>query len=230
MTGVQTCALPIYRRIILPQLGAPGVKAHEVAQETGFRVVYGPVQASDIPAFLAAGQVATLPMRLVRFNAWDRLVLTPIELVSTFKPAAIALGILFILNSVGLGHYGLIDLAAIAGAILAGCVLTPVMLPLLPSRLFAVKGAFLGLLAALAVNLAGGWPSPDLAVWFKAAGYFLVLPAISAFEAMNFTGCTTYTSPSGVNREMRLTLMPQLILGVSGILLLLAGDIARLLR
>ena len=216
--------------MILPQLGAPGVKAHEVARATGFHVVYGPVQASDLSAFLAAGQVATPKMRLVRFNAWDRLVLTPIELVSMLKPAFIALGILFILNAIGLGQYGLIDLAAIAGAILAGCVLTPVLLPLLPSRLFSVKGAFMGLLVAVAVNLASGWPAPDAAGWLKATGYFLALPAVSAFEAMNFTGCTTYTSPSGVNREMRLTLMPQLILGVTGVLLLLAGDIARLLQ
>jgi len=36
------------------------------------------------------------------------------------------------------------------------------------------------------------------------AAAFLALPAVSAFYAMNFTGCTTYTSRSGVKKEMRL--------------------------
>lgn len=217
-----------HRTIILPQLGAPGVKAHEVTKATGFRVVYGPVRAADLPAFLAAGQVATPEMRRVRFGTWDRLVLTPNELVASIKPAVIALGILFILNSVGFGHYGLADLVALAGAILAGSVLTPVLLPILPGRLFAVKGALLGLAWAAAVNLLGGWPEASAAVWMKAIAWFLVLPAISAFEAMNFTGCTTYTSVSGVNREMRLTLMPQLVAAVTGVVLLLASDVVRL--
>ncbi|RMF42006.1 MAG: acetyl-CoA synthase subunit gamma, partial [Deltaproteobacteria bacterium] len=31
-----------HRRLILPQLGAPGVAAHKVKEQTGFRVSYGP--------------------------------------------------------------------------------------------------------------------------------------------------------------------------------------------
>ncbi len=218
-----------HRSILLPQLGAPGVKAHEVTRETGFRVEYGPVRAEDLPAYLAAGRIASTEMRQVRFNTWDRLVLTPVEVVGSLQPVAITLAVLFILNAVGLGRYGWIDLAAILGTVFTGCVLTPVLLPILPTRLFAVKGAFLGLLWAAAVNLLSGWPPADPAAWLKAIGFFLALPAVSAFEAMNFTGCTTYTSPSGVNREMRLTLMPQLVCFVVGILLLLAADVTRLL-
>jgi len=36
-----------HRRLILPQLGAPGVSAHEVQKQTGFRVDYGPVRAAE---------------------------------------------------------------------------------------------------------------------------------------------------------------------------------------
>ena len=43
-----------HRRLILPQLGAPGVQAHEVRRRTGFRVEYGPVRAADLPAYLAS--------------------------------------------------------------------------------------------------------------------------------------------------------------------------------
>jgi len=43
-----------HRRLILPQLGAPGVAAHEVRKRCGFKVVYGPVRAEDISAYLEA--------------------------------------------------------------------------------------------------------------------------------------------------------------------------------
>ena len=232
-----------HRSIILPQLGAPGIKAHEVTRQTGFKVVFGPVRADDLPAFLAAGQVAAPAMRLVRFTFRDRLVLTPIELVSSIKPALVTLGILFLLQATGFGHYGLADLLALAGAILAGCVLTPLLLPVIPGRLFAVKGAIVGLIWAVGLNLLSGWPSftaapiaalsltaaPITAAWLKSLAYFLIIPAISAFEAMNFTGCTTYTSLSGVNREMRLVLLPMLITALTGVVLLLAGDLVWLI-
>jgi hypothetical protein len=44
-----------HRKLVLPQLGAPGVSAHEVTKQTGFSVVYGPVRAKDIKAFLDSG-------------------------------------------------------------------------------------------------------------------------------------------------------------------------------
>lgn len=39
------------RTLILPQLAAPGVAAHEVLQRSGFKVVYGPVRAADLRSF-----------------------------------------------------------------------------------------------------------------------------------------------------------------------------------
>ena len=48
-----------HRTLVVPQLGATGVSAHEVKQQSGFRVVYGPVRAEDLPAFLDAGMKAT---------------------------------------------------------------------------------------------------------------------------------------------------------------------------
>ncbi len=216
-----------HRTIILPQLGATGVAAHEVARQSGFRVVYGPVRASDIPAFLAADMQATPEMRTVKFTAWDRLVLTPMELVAAIKPSAIALGILFILNAVGLGHYGLVDLYALLGALFVGCVLTPVLLPWIPGRAFAFKGALLGLLWAAGVNLIHGFPAMPEYGWMKAAAFMLILPALSAFCAMNFTGSSTYTSLSGVDKEMKTALPAMLISGGVGIVLMLINDFVR---
>lgn len=210
-----------HRRLILPQLGAVGVAAHEVRKASGFSVVYGPVRASDLPAYLAAGQVATPTMRRVRFTTLDRLVLTPAELVFTFKPAAIALGVLFILNAFGIGSYGLVDLYALAGTLFVGCVLTPVLLPWLPGRAFALKGAELGLLWAVAVALLNGWPAAPTLAWPRALAYLLLLPALSGYLAMNFTGSTTFTSPSGVNREMRFAVPAMFVAAVAGVLLML---------
>ena len=219
-----------HRSLILPQLGAVGVQAHEVKKETGFKVTYGPVRAADLPAFLAAGQVATPAMRKVRFNTLDRLALAPAELVFTFKPIAIALGVLFLLNVLGIGSYGATDLYALAGAVLVGCVLTPVLLPMIPGRAFSLKGAELGLLWAVAVCVLNGWPSAPAFEWPKALAYLLILPSVSAYLAMNFTGSTTYTSPSGVNREMRAAIPAMLIATALGLLLLLGGGLAQLFR
>jgi hypothetical protein len=41
--------------------------------------------------------------------------------------------------------------------------------------------------------------------------------AISSFTAMNFTGSSTYTSPSGVEWEMRRAIPLQLVAAVTGI-------------
>ena len=78
-----------HHRIILPQLGAPGIAAHEVHKATGFHVEYGPVRASDLPEFLR-DRIATPAMREVTFNVWDRAVLIPVELRSVALYTVIA--------------------------------------------------------------------------------------------------------------------------------------------
>lgn len=60
--------------------------------------------------------------------------------------------------------------------------------------------------------------------------FLMLLPAISSFYAMNFTGSTTYTSPSGVNKEMRLALPVMLTAAACGILLFLTDGIIRHIR
>ena len=47
-----------FDRLVLPQLGAPGVAGHLVERRTGFEVVWGPVMAEDLPA--AVGESARL--------------------------------------------------------------------------------------------------------------------------------------------------------------------------
>jgi hypothetical protein len=211
-------------KIILPQLSAPGVAAHAVKKASGFSVVYGPVRASDLPAFLATGNAATPEMRRVNFTFADRLVLVPVEFVSALLYALPLMVVAVILAGITRQGYfpavallrGVPAALCIAAAVFAGAVVAPLCLPLLPGRAFSVKGFFAGLLA-----VAG------LYAWNKQLGpaWFFIVPAIASFLAMNFTGASTYTSLSGVRKEMRIALPAQIagvvVGGVCGIMELL---------
>jgi hypothetical protein len=213
-----------HRLLILPQLGAPGVSAAEVQKLSGFKVSYAPVRAKDIPEFMKAGQKATPKMREVRFNLWDRLILTPIELMPLAKYMVVGFMIIFIINLIGAGwaeflkvfYRTLIDLIPYLGAILVGTVLTPILLPLIPVREFAWKGWILGLLwTAFYI-----WHAWLFISWKQIITYILILPPISAYLAMNFTGASTYTSLSGVVKEMGVAIPAMLISVGIGILFL----------
>jgi hypothetical protein len=154
--------------------------------------------------------------------------LTPIELVGTLKVSFIIFGILFVLNQIGLGHFGTVDLYAYIGALITGCVLTPFLLPWIPGRAFAFKGWLLGLIWVACVNLLNGWPGDINYPWIRALAYLLTLPAVSSFYAMNFTGASTYTSLSGVLKEMRIS-VPAIIISIGcGIILFLINGIVEM--
>jgi hypothetical protein len=212
-----------HRKLVLPQLGAPGVSAHEVTKQTGFTVVYGPVRAKDIKAFLDSGFKTTEEMRSVKFTMWDRLVLTPMELVAAAKISLVVFGILFLLNLFAARPFGLVDFIAYMGAVVTGTVITPLLLPVIPGRAFAWKGWLLGLIWTLGFIWYSGWFVPGFLL--LAIGYLLVLPSLSAYLAMNFTGSSTYTSFSGVIKEMKIAVTLIAISSVVGIVLLLINSI-----
>jgi hypothetical protein len=216
-----------HRQLILPQLGAVGIAAHEVKAQTGFRVIYGTVRAQDLRAFLANGMKATEEMRTVRFTFKDRIVLTPLELVGFFKPLLILFGILFLWNTTGIGQYGPMDLLGIFGAVLIGAVITPALLPWVPGRAFAFKGFLMGLFWTIGFLLLSGAPVDHSLGWIKSAAYFLLLPSISSFLTMNFTGSSTFTSLSGVDKEMKVAVPAMLFATAGAILLLIIGDLLR---
>lgn len=104
-----------------------------------------------------------------------------------------------------------------AGALVAGAVATPLLLPWLPGRSFSFKGALAGALGSAALIGFRGLLSAGPAGLLQAAATFLCLPALSAFLAVNFTGATTFTSMSGVKRELRKAIpeiVAALILGL----------------
>ena len=220
-----------HRRIILPQLGAPGIAAHTVKRFSGFRVYYGPVRAVDLPAYLDAGLQATPEMRTVPFSLKDRMALIPVELVEAIKPfLLISLAALLVASLLGpadplhnLIHDGAFAVAAIAFAVMAGAVLHPILLPWLPGRAFSLQGLALGFTAAAVILYLRGI---DWTLWAgrtEAAAWLLMIPALSSYLAMNFTGCSTYTSLSGVKKEMRYALPSQITAAVLGVLLWVAS-------
>lgn len=215
-----------HRTLILPQLGATGVAAYQVNRLCGFQVVFGPVRASDIRSFLLAGMKAAPDMREVQFTLKDRAVLTPVDLVHWLKELIIFCGVLFVLNAIGIGQFGQTEFIGFLGAVLTGCVITPLLLPWIPGKAFSLKGGLLGLLWAVIFILCNrGNPAFGI---LKAVSYVLLLPAVSAYTAMNFTGSSTYTSPTGVNKEMH-TAIPA-ILGMSflGMAALLADSMIKI--
>ncbi len=208
-----------HRILVLPQLGASGVSAHEVTKRTGFSVVYGPVRAKDIKIFLSSGFKATEDMRTVKFTTWDRLVLTPVDLVAAIRNSLMVFGALFLINLFAARPFGLADFIAYSGAVITGTVLTPVLLPFIPGRSFAWKGWLMGLLWTFGFVWLNGWFTSEFLL--LAIGYLLVLPSVSAFQSMNFTGSSTYTSFSGVIKEMKTSLPLIIISSIMGISLIL---------
>ncbi len=200
-----------HRRLILPQLGAVGVNAAAVQKRTGFRVSFGPVQARDISAYVRAGYKKTREMSTIAFPLADRLVLTPMEINPVMKKYpwfAMVILALFGLQPTGVlfrdaWSNGWPFLALGLIAVLAGAFVTPALLPYLPFRSFALKGLVAGgLMTAFAVFL--GIPGTQHALLLTSAGLFF--PAVSSYIALQFTGATTYTGISGVNRELRIGL------------------------
>jgi len=210
-----------HRRLIVPQLGAVGVAAHEVKDRSGFRVAYGPVELTDIPAYLAAGRRATPAMRQKQFPIRERAVLAPLELI----PSAKWLGIFTLLfaSVAGLAgpgslladttRFGIEAFLLLALAVVSGAILSPIFLPWIPGRSFAVKGAVTGALVSLAISGMVAFSALHLAAWS------LIIMALSSFLAMNFTGSSTYTSLSGVKKEMKVAVPFQISAGTIGLLL-----------
>ena len=82
---------------------------------------------------------------------------------------------------------------------MAGAVIAPILLPWLPGRALALKGALTGFIMGMGIILVLG----SSVILFEALALLLIAVTLSSYLAMNFTGSTPYTSPSGVEKEMR---------------------------
>ncbi len=214
-----------HRTLIVPQLGAVGVSAHDVAKATGFRVVYGPVLAKDIAKFLNNNMKTTKEMREVPFTFKDRVVLIPVELVSCMKYFALAAVFLVFFRLILRGTVDVrifLDMVPLLGAVLVGCVGIPLLLPFIPGRAFALKGVVLGCMWAAGISFAYSRS------WVPIVANVLLLTPISAFIALNFTGATTFTSHTEKKKEIRMSLpflIGSAIFGLALHVLLISGAV-----
>lgn len=210
-----------HRWLILPILGAAGVAAHEVTKQTGFRIRYATIRAGDLPEYLDNGMATTPVMREITFTARERMALIPVELVEALKPTAVVAAVILVILTGLQGHaVGLMAVYAYLGAVFTGAAMTPFLLPWLPGRSFAFKGVITGLVWSMIFYWLAGGSRWSLSVTITA---FSILPAVSAFYALNFTGCTPFTSRSGVKKEMRIALPAMAGALLVGILVALLG-------
>jgi hypothetical protein len=149
-------------------------------------------------------------------------VLIPVELVQVLPYAVIAtLVVGFFLNW--------IVAAQLLTAALAGTVLFPILLPYIPTKDFSTKGIILGFVVTLPFiwfNMATGG-TPMMQAGYAVAS-LLIFPAITAFLALNFTGATTFTSRTGVRKEIFTYIRVMAAMFITGIIIAMLLFMARI--
>lgn len=204
-----------HRKVIVPQLGATGIAAHKVKELSSFSVIYGPVRASDLDAFLKSSFKVEPEMRLVTFSLAERTVLVPVEFYLLGRSLWWIVPLLLIVSGFGPPIYsisqawdrGLVLIAATAGGICSGALLVPLLLPYLPGKPFSFKGLVTGIICG---GILDYMLFDHLSVYERAAAWLWVC-SVSSYLGMNFTGSTPFTSPSGVEWEMKRAIPLQIL-------------------
>ncbi len=219
-----------HRDVIVPQLGAPGIAAHLVRKGARFKVIFGPVEARDIKEFLKNGMKADEKQRTVGFGLRKRMEITGIEFVSAVKiilttSVVAVLAASFTKNGFNLAT-GFSNAAyfieALFVAVLCATVLPAALLPVLPGRMFSVKGAVTGLIGSLAfVLLALGMTH------LTQASIVMLSTAFTSFIFMNYTGTSTFTSLTGVRKEIAVSVPVMIIAAIIGIGLQIADFVIK---
>ncbi|MCP4180810.1 MAG: acetyl-CoA synthase subunit gamma [bacterium] len=220
-----------HKNLIVPQLGATGVSAHQIKKRCGYNVKYGPVRAEDLPEYMDNNMTANEKMRKVDFPMIERAVLIPADFVLTGRNVIIAAIVLALIGGFANGTYsfhsilttGLIYALQLIIIFAAASVFGPLLLPWLPGRAFAIKGIWIGLVCFIFIILFGyNYGIPNLlSYWFNFTAWLLISTSLASFIVMNFTGASTYTSLSGVLKEMSYAVPAQIATGVIGIILLI---------
>ena len=220
-----------HKRLILPQLGAPGVVPLEVKRQTDFNVNYGPVEAGDLPVYIENGYRATEEMRKKKFPLMERLAVSLTHFSQGLIPA-MGIALLFlILDLIFMKKSGpdlrtslFINSAISLTAMFFGTLLAGALLPVLPGRAFSLKGLSVGFLFSILSfsYLFRFFPTHSL---IYSSGKILLLLVWIVFQVLNLTGSSTYTSLSGVQKEMAVSI-PLLVAGtITGLAMIITGGI-----
>lgn len=176
-----------HKDLILPQLGAPGIQAHLVTQVTGYHIKYGPIRIQDVDVY-TVDYKKTKEMTKIDFSLNERLLLTPIEI----KRSLIGVIPVFLLSY--LPFFSLTHVMMYITSALMGTLVFPIILPMRPFKMFYKNGIMLSLIA----NLYFLMSTFNLVT----LGFYFLVAMYSGLLALNFTGSTTFTSLSGVEKEM----------------------------
>jgi hypothetical protein len=166
-------------------------------------------------------------MRRVTFGFKDRIKLIPNDFIYGKFYLLGAMAVIFLisgLSSNGISYRDFPDkggpaILKVFLAYISGIVITPMFLPYIPGRRFSLKGFWTGALVFIILILS---KSEDVN-FIEMLSWFFVITAISSFLAMNFTGSSTYTSLSGVKKEMKISVPVQAGFALTGIILQVVG-------
>jgi len=87
-------------------------------------------------------------------------------------------------------------------------------LPVLPPRSFSMKGLIVGIVLSIVLYFTQQIGTNII----ESISLILIIVASTSFISMNFTGASTYTSLSGVKKEMKTAVPLQLIFFLTGLL------------
>lgn len=195
-----------HKRIILPQLSGPGIQSHIIKDKTGFNVKFGPVHVKDLDAYVEGGLTCDETMRQVTFTLKERIAVMPLEWVATGKLLIITWLLVLLLPVLDMNHFWLMLFSS-----LIGTVFVPIILPWRPFKMFYMNGLVCGvIMSALFISYVGY----DLLM----VGWAILGTTLAGYQALNFTGSTTFTSLSGVKKEMEKAIPVLLTLvGIGGL-------------
>ena len=222
-----------HKRIIVPQLGAAGVSAHKVTEATGFKVVYGPIRSEDAKDYIENNYKATEEMRLVQFPLRERLMLVPIEFYHIWKLFLFFSALILLFFSIrsngiifeNILMEGLPIVVITALSIVTGILLLPAFLPILPSRSFAIKGFIAGLVTPISALFFIG-QFPILGNIYIILLCWTLFPMLSSYIGLQFTGSSTFTSKSGVKKELKIGLPIYITTTILSVILLVSFKIS----
>lgn len=164
-----------HHALILPQLGANGIDGWRIRESTNWGVHWGPVRASDIPAYLFAGRKKNENMRQVKFPQMDRLEMTTVMLALY----ALLLSIPFLI----FWRYQALLLLGITAAL---SYFYGLFLPWIPGKDGLEKGVSLSVLALIILwTWSLGWGNLSLTSMF---GWSLGLAFLAFFIGAEFQG------------------------------------------
>jgi SAM-dependent methyltransferase len=173
MSGIQDWHMT--QHMVLPQLCANGVNGQTIRDQTGWRVDWGPIRASDIPAYLDRDFLKDDGMRTVRFPLRDRLEMVSATLglyaLMILIPVAIIWRDLFWPTTISL--VGLSYFYALA-------------LPMIPGRDGLVKSIPLALIALVGMLVYSSIIGSDTPLLLFRRGIGMV--ALSVFVAAEMQG------------------------------------------